>query len=177
MAVRLAIEPVGNNSSINLAGWEQAWEDMVVATAEKVEDYFKQSFQGFHAHSPSVSRRPAKRSQRDTTVIVGVLDATPDNAIYSFVNWGTAARIIRARNPQGGLVLRFRARYTPATHRGTLSGGQWVKSGPWRVEFFVHHPGIKARRFDEVIQLLAQLYMDQEARNMLRSQRGKTWKK
>lgn len=176
MPVRLAIETIGGGAQVNLAGWEQAWQDLVVASAQKAEEYFKQSFQGFHAHSPTVSRRQVRRTQRDTSMEVGVLDATEDNAIYSYVNWGTAPRIITAKNPQGGLVLRFRARYTPATHRGTLSGGQWTKTGPWRVEFQVHHPGIKARRFDEVIQMLTQLYMDEEAGKMLRRQRGKTWK-
>lgn len=175
MAVRLAIEPIGAGAKIDLAGWEQAWQDLVVATAEKAEDYFKQSFQGFNAHNPTVTRRPAQRTQKDTNVIVGVLNETPDNAVYSWVNFGTKPRVIRAKNPQGGLVLRFRARYSPATRKGSLSGGQWRKTGPWRVEYAVHHPGIKARRFDELIQMLTQLYMDEEAKRMLRSQRGKTW--
>jgi len=174
--MRIKITPIGNKASLNTKAWEDAWRDLTLSTADYVDDLFKQSFQGFHNHSPSTSRRQSGAGA-SKEVVVGVLEGTPDNTIYSYVNWGTRPRIIQARNPDGGLVLRFRARYAPATARGRLGGGQWVKSGPWQVKFEVRHPGISARRFDEVIQMLAKEYIEKESGKTLRSLRGKSWRK
>jgi len=174
--MKIKIEPVGDKASLNIKTWEDAWRGLTLSTADYVDELFRQSFQGFNNHSPSTSRRQSG-SGASTEVVVGVLEGTPDNTIYSYVNWGVRPRIIQARNPQGGLVLRFRARYSPATARGRLGGGQWVKSGPWQVTFEVHHPGVQARRFDEVIQMLAKEFVEKESGKMLRSLRGKSWRK
>jgi hypothetical protein len=71
----------------------------------------------------------------------------------------------------------FRAKYFPATARGTLSGGKWAKVGPWTVAFFINHPGTQGRRFDEFIQTAMTGSIASASRRMLRDQRGKTWRK
>lgn len=174
MAMNVGYEVIGKGAKINKKGWEKAWTDFMSDAGDKTKDYFEQSFRGFHRHSPTATKRGPTSSGGDIEVVAGVLQSSASNDIYSYVNWGTGSRLIV---PRVASRLRFRAQYLPATRRGSLSGGKWKKTGPWRVELSVIHTGIKARRFDEFIQMLMREWMKREGSKVQRTMRGKTWRK
>lgn len=175
--MRVGIKPIGTNAKIDIKGWETAWEDLIAGEAREVWEYFEQSLSGFHSHNPTITQRYTAtiNASGNVEVIVGILTPTEDNTIYSYVNWGTRPRVIHAALANRPMV--FKAVYWPATARGTLRGGQWAKTGPWQVTWEVHHPGIKARRFDEFIQIAMQGSILYASRRMLLARRGKFWKK
>ena len=175
--MRIGFVPVGVGAKINIPGWKKAWEGLIRDEAQEVWEYFEQSLSGFHNHRPLIQQKfsATVNAKGDVEVIVGILRSTPDNRVYSHVNWGTSARVIRIA--AGGRPMIFKTKYFPATSRGTLSGGQWSKVGPWTVAFFINHPGTQGRRFDEFIQTAMEGSISHAARNMISKRRGKTWSK
>jgi hypothetical protein len=173
--MRMKAEPIGADYKVNVSGWENAIRGLMTDQVSEARDYFEQSISGFHNHSVSITQRGTASigGNGSIEIIVGVLDNTPDNAVYSYVNWGTSPRVITAVND----VMIFRANYMPATARGTLRSGKWTKTGPWLYKYEVNHPGIKARRFDEFIQEAMRGSMTHGAKQMLSSQKGKMWRR
>ena len=164
------IEVIGADAKVDTRGWEVAFEDFTQAMADDLWDYFEQSLSGFKRHRPTITQ---KGSVKDYDITIGILDSSPDNNIYSYVNWGTSPRVLVAHNPRG---MRFRVSYAPATARGTLRGGTWTKTGPWTVRYTIHHPGTQARRFDDFIFMAMQGSVKGEAPKITRSMRGKFWR-
>lgn len=72
-----------------------------------------------------------------------------DDPIYNMVNNGVAPHIIR---PVRAKVLRFQLGYRAKSAPGSLEAGSGGANGPVIYTRIVHHPGIKARHFDQVIQ-------------------------
>jgi len=175
--MKIAVEAFGANASVNIKGWKAALEGLVSGEAGEVWEYFEQSLSGFNHHSPTITQKftATVNSEGNVEVIVGILRSSPDNRIYSHVNWGTSRRLIRVAS--GGGPMIFRAKYMSATSRGRLQGGNWAKVGPWTVAFFINHPGTQARRFDEFIHTAMRGSIVHAAKTMLNKQRGNTWRK
>ena len=89
------IESINFDAQVNIKGWQTAWEDLIAGEAAEAWDYFEQSLSGFKRHSPSISQKGSATvgGNGNIEVVVGVLDPSPDNNIYSYVNWGTRPRI------------------------------------------------------------------------------------
>jgi hypothetical protein len=71
-----------------------------------------------------------------------------DDQVYYWVNFGTKAHTIRAKS-RGG--LRFRGGYTAKTVVGQIMSRAGGSHGNLVKAQEVHHPGTKARKFDEAI--------------------------
>jgi hypothetical protein len=173
---KLTFEVIGTGAKVDVGGWLSAYGDYVDEAASNAEGLFNQSLSGFKRHTPVVEKRGTakKNSRGDIEIIVGVLRPSPDNQIYSHVNWGTKARVLTAHNPRG---MRFKVWYRPATRHGSLSGGTWTKVGPWTVRYTINHPGTTARRFDEFIHKALTGNNQTEARKVLSNRKGKFWRK
>lgn len=163
-------EVIGADAKVNVQGWENAFQDFMESMSRDLWDYFEQSLSGFKRHNPTITQK-GRVSLYDITV--GILQSSPDNNIYSYVNWGTSPRILVAHNPDG---MRFRVAYAPATARGTLRGGTWTKTGPWTVRYTIPHPGIDARRFDDFIHMVMLGSVKAESKEITRTMRGKFWR-
>ena len=78
-----------------------------------------------------------------------------DDEIYGYVDQGTRAHEIRAKNAK---YLRFWSKSTPKTTPGHIGSGAGSKGGDLTFRQRVWHPGTKARRFSEQIQKKAEKY-------------------
>jgi hypothetical protein len=93
--------------------------------------------------------KPAFKSSTEVsgdhaTIVIGT-----DNPIYRFVDLGTQARIIEARNKK---TLAFQSEYKARTSPGSLESGEKIRSGDFvHPKIVYNYPGIAARRFLETI--------------------------
>jgi hypothetical protein len=71
-----------------------------------------------------------------------------DDEIYKYVNEGTKAHDIIAKNAP---TLAFPSLFTPKSQPGRQTSGAGSSGGPTVFTPYVHHPGTKARGFDKVI--------------------------
>jgi len=78
------------------------------------------------------------------SVLVGT-----DDEIYGMVNNGTKPHDIAPKNPKGKLV--YQVTYVAKTQPGVIGSGPGGKSGKYTMRGRVHHPGFKARKFDDAI--------------------------
>lgn len=79
---------------------------------------------------------------------VGMRIIYTDSLIYKWVDEGTRAHIITAKNG----LLRFRTGYKSKTRAGVIGSTGGGASGNWRSKRTVKHPGTKARGFTIVIK-------------------------
>jgi len=104
--------------------------------------------QDFDATSKTWKHQPVFGTTfAQTATSASVTVATKDE-IYRYVNDGTKAHIIR---PKGGGVLSFQGGFTAKTSPGVIGSGAGGSSGAMVHTRVVHHPGTKARKFDEAI--------------------------
>lgn len=90
--------------------------------------------------------------------------ATRNEAIYRFVSRGTRVHMIMPRNKK---MLAFRTGGAPKTQPNSLSVGSG-RRGKGRVfSKGVRHPGIKARRFEELIAKKYETILPREIRKAL----------
>ncbi len=70
---------------------------------------------------------------------------------FARVSEGVKGRVIvpRSNNPTG--KLHFQEHYTPHTRPGGKWGGSGARSGDWITARSTNWPGIKARKFNEII--------------------------
>jgi len=93
-------------------------------------------------------------SRDRVAVVVGT-----DNKVYGWVNAGTPAHPIVARNAS---VLAFPAASTSKTEPGSLQSGPGSRSGDMVFRRRVMHPGIRARRFtDRVFELVDKMALSE----------------
>lgn len=92
------------------------------------------------------------------------VDITGPNArIFSYVDQGTRAHLIRAKRRP---LLKFRGGYQAKTRvNNTKFKGSGQASGRWMSKRVVHHPGSKARNFTRIIRNQTEL----EGRRILRT--------
>jgi len=95
-------------------------------------------------HKPKFSVTTTISGDDSPAVLVGT-----DDEIYGYVSGGTSAHIIR---PKRARALRFQKTYTAKTVPGVIGSKAGGPSGPAVYAQEVHHPGTKARRFDQIIQ-------------------------
>lgn len=172
---RIVIRPVNTNVKIGLAKWDKGLRAFLKQEAREIFDYFDQVTPAFRNHSVTVKQKGGvRKSGGDLKVVVGVLDKTAGNKIFSYVNWGTGARWIY---PTIKPVLAFRPGYKPATRPGSLRiSPPWQRSGSFVRLHAVSHPGIEARRFDKVIQLGMQGDIEERGKKAFVELARQTWR-
>jgi hypothetical protein len=174
MPITIGIEGINTNRKLNTKGWEEGFRDYLRHEGREVYKYFEEVSKAFTRHNIVITQKAGVQMKGgDLEIIVGVLDPGDGNRIFSYVNWGTGARMIYpVRYP----LLIFRPRYKAATHPGSLVvTPPWTKSGPWVHLASVFNPGIEARRFDKLIQFLMQAEMEYQIRRDLVRLSKKTW--
>ena len=173
-SVKILIEPINTKAQPNIKLWEDGFRDLLRTEGREIWEYFEQVTRAFMNHSVELSQTSVRRSGGDLSNVTGVLDGGADNAVFSYVNWGTMPRMIYPVNYN---MLIFRPNYKRATHPGSLSvTPPWVKDGDYVRFFSVSHPGIEPRRFDELIQYLAQADMNNQARKDVARLAKRMWK-
>lgn len=75
---------------------------------------------------------------------------TTKDKIYRYVNYGTKRHEIKAKKEDGMLVFTVGSK--PKTTPGTLDASAGSDSGKTGAAKKVMHPGIKARRFDLIVE-------------------------
>jgi len=161
--------------AINHIAYYAGFRELVQDEAREIRKYFEQVTPAFTNHSVVIEQKGLNERGGNMDIVVGVLDARDGNKIFSYVNWGTSPRRIDARWTDPPL-LRFRPLYKRATTPGSLSiSPPWTKSGDEVVLQSVWNTGIAARRFDKVIQVLAQADMNFKARRMMAKLAKKTF--
>ena len=107
-------------------------------------------------------RKPPKffiRRYRPGSYYVGT-----NNRIYKYVNDGTDAHLIVAKNAP---FLMFKVPFSPKSKPGSLSSRKGRVGKNWRRKRQVMHPGTEARRFDLAIRDKRQpMYEREIAREM-----------
>lgn len=137
MIVAKAIKPSPFKSSVFR---REVMEEMTGLHGEILNDYLKTA--ETWNHKPKFVGGVTMRS---TTVAV---DVHTDDEIYGYVTKGTPKHIIR---PKRAKRLRFQKNYKAKTTPKVIDSRSGGKSGPVVFAKVVHHPGTKARKFDETI--------------------------
>lgn len=83
------------------------------------------------------------------------VSVTTTSEIFGYVNEGTRPHFI-APKKRGG-VLAFNSKFSPKSTPGSLQARRGSSGPPMVFSRGVHHPGTKARRFDEVASRQAQV--------------------
>jgi hypothetical protein len=171
--MRIEIEPINTDRRINVPGWEAGFRDFLDKEGREIYKYFDEVSKAFTNHEVVITQKRIKKSGGDLETIVGVLDPGDGNKIFSYVNWGTAPRMIY---PVNAKMLVFRPRYRRATHPGSIViTPPWVKEGPFVRLGSVFNPGIEERRFDMLIQFLMQGDVEYQARRSVKNVAKKMW--
>lgn len=175
MPVRIDFKPHNTHKKIGLKRWDQGFRNFLRGQTSEIFKYFEQVAHGFVNHSVDLTqKRGVRKSGGNLEVVVGALESTPGNKIFSYVNWGTGPRIIYKRNYP---FLVFRPGYKRSTKPGSLSvSPPWEKVGSRIYLQAVNHPGIEARRFDKLIQVLMQGHINHEGRRAVRALAKQTWR-
>lgn len=93
--------------------------------------------------------KPEFRFKQTTTsnkISILIYADGPNADIYSLVNKGSPAHIIRPK--QAGGLLSFRTGYNAGTKPRSLVSKSKMRSGPYVTASVVSHPGFEAREFD-----------------------------
>ena len=83
------------------------------------------------------------------------VSVTTTSEIFGYVNEGTRAHFIAPKKPGG--VLAFNSRFSPKSTPGSLQTRRGSSGPPVAFARGVHHPGTKARKFDELASRQAQV--------------------
>ena len=172
---RFDLKPVNTHKRVGLKRWDQGFREYLKGEAREVFKYFEVVGRGFVNHKIDITqKRGVRKNKGDLEVVVGVLEGTASNRIFSYVNWGTGPRIIYPRNYPS---LFFRPGYRRATRPGSLqTTPPWKKVGSVIYLQSVNHPGIQERRFDKLIQFLVQADAEQKGRKAMAQLAKKTWR-
>ena len=101
-------------------------------------------------HKPEFDIRVLSESTGRARVSV-----TTTSEIFGYVNEGTRAHFIAPKKPGG--VLAFNSRFSPKSTPGSLQARRGSSGPPVAFARGVHHPGTKARKFDELASRQAQV--------------------
>lgn len=95
-----------------------------------------------------------------------IITAYTDNQVYNWLDQGTKPHIIR---PKRARMLAFQSGYTAKTSAapGAFIAKSGGPSGAWRYAKQVNHPGTKARKFYQKIQLRNQKRLEMELETAL----------
>jgi hypothetical protein len=158
-----------------LGKWDKGFRDFLKGRSREIFKYFEQVAGGFVNHKVDITqKRGVRKSAGNLEVVVGALEPSGGNRIFAFVNWGTGPRVIVRRNYP---FLVFRPGYRRATSPGSLKvSPPWEKVGSRIYLRSVNHPGIKARRFDKLIQFLMQGDMNHEGPKAVAALAKQTWR-
>jgi hypothetical protein len=175
MPVRIDIKAHNTHKKIGLKRWNQGFRNFLKGRATEIFKYFSVVAAGFVNHQVDVTqKRGVRKSEGNLEVVVGALEPTEANRVFSWVNWGTGARIIYVRQAP---FLVFRPGYKRATKPGSLQvSPPWEKTGSRIFLRAVSHPGIEARRFDQLIQVLVQADMHHEGERAVSALAKQTWR-
>ena len=172
--VRIRLKPVNTHKKIGLKKWDDGLRAFLKYETFEIRDYFEHVGRAFSYGIEVKQQRGVRKYAGDLKVVVGVLDGVGENAFFSFVNWGTAPRMIYPRRSR---FLIFRPLYKAATTPHSLSvSPPWEKTGPHVFTYVVAHPGIEARRFDKLIQYLMQGEMESEGKRRVAKLAKQTWR-
>lgn len=172
MAIRIA--PYNTHKRIGLQKWDRGFRAFLREESEVIASQFTIAARGFVNHRVTVKKKVPRKSGGNLDVIVGVLDKTPGNTIFSYVNWGTKPRMIY---PVNSKYLIFKIGYKPATKRGTIQvHPPWQKVGSYVYFNFVKHPGIADRRFDKVVQYIMERLIEIDGQKAVAELAGVTWR-
>ncbi len=171
--MEVTLEPINIHRKINIPGYESGFRELLRHEGRAIHRYFEQTTGGFKTHRIWISQEaPAGRGAGgDMNIVVGVIEDMADNRIYSYVNWGTGPRIIRARVAN---LMVFMRNYSPATRPGSLQTGYKSRNLPWARRSQVFHSA-QARRFDKVIQHIMQGSIEGEGRRAMAKLAKNTW--
>lgn len=174
-SLRIDLKPVNTHRKIGLKRWDQGFREFLKGEARETFKYFGLVARGFVNHKVDITqKRGVRRTGDNLEVVVGALEPTGGNKIFSYVNWGTGPRIIYPRNYP---FLFFRPGYKRATRPGSLQvSPPWEKVGSRIYLRAVNSPGIQARRFDKLIQYAMQGDVNQKGRKAVAQLAKQTWK-
>lgn len=96
---------------------------------------------------PELDTKIISNSSRIATEVTIYGNSMPSR-IFRMVNLGTPPHPIKAKNMP---YLSFQEGYVPATTPGSLISGRKRRFGKYRHPAAVKHPGMEARKFDELI--------------------------
>ena len=175
MPLRIDIKPHNTHVRIGLKRWDQGLRSFLKDESREIFKYFEVVARGFVRHKVDIrQKRGVRKTGGNLEVIVGALEPTGGNAVFSYVNWGTGPRIIYPRNYP---YLFFRPGYRRATRPGSLvTSPPWEKVGSRIYLRSVNHPGIEPRRFDKLIQTLMQGDMNQKGPRAMAQLAKQTWR-
>lgn len=122
---------------IDASGMERALENALTGVAKDVLIDFKVTTQTWKDKPTFTIERKA-----------GYRKISTDDRIYGYVNFGTKPHLIRAKKRFLSFRGGYRAKTTPRIIGSTTGGA----SGKPLFAKVVHHPGTKARAFDEAIK-------------------------
>jgi hypothetical protein len=171
----IGLQPLNTHRRIGIQRWDKGFRDFLKQESREIFKYFEQVARGWAHHSIDISqKRGVRKSGGDLEVVVGVLEPTPGNKIFSYVNWGTGPRMIYPREKP---FLIFKPGYKRATRPGSLqTSAPWQKVGSAIFLRAVSHPGIEPRRFDKLIQTLMRGEFTHEGRKAVAALAKRTWK-
>jgi len=172
----IEIVPYNTHVHIGVSRWEKGFRSLLQLQIHEINDYFENFTRAFTRHEVSITQnRGVRRQGGNMNVVVGVLNDTASNRVFSYVNYGTGPRIIYPRNYP---YLMFRPGYKRATRPGSLIiSPPWEKKGSYIYLRSVTHPGIRARRFDKLIQALMKSEMEYSGRKAVVALAKRTWKR
>ena len=114
-------------------------------TAPEVLRDFWDTVEGWESH-PSFS---TKQFINDREIRIKIYPSGRGLSQYSLVNLGSPKHPIPAKRPGG--FLRYQTGYISATVAGSLFSHRKQRFGAFRQNYYVNHPGFKAREFDKLI--------------------------
>ena len=169
----IRIVPHNTHKRIGLQKWDRGFRNFLKEEAEVIAGQFTTVARGFN-HSVTIKKGVPRKKSGNIDVIVGVLEKTPGNTIFSYVNWGTKPRMIYPRSRR---FLIFKPGYKPSTRRGTLTvHPPWQKVGSYLFLNVVDHPGIADRRFDKVIQYVMDRIIEVDGQKAMAELARITWR-
>lgn len=139
------------------------YNTMRTKTAPEVQNLFKRTVEGWH-NKPTFTHRMGRGPDHVSVTVYPGFGKNADQ--YALVNAGSPEHPITARNAP---FLLFQRGYHSATKPRVLSSRPYVRYGHYWLQKSVHHPGFKAREFDQEIADQYQDTFRQDMQNAINS--------
>jgi len=140
------------------------------ALDNEVKPHFIDAFKEIVSDWDNAPDFQARKSIKTDSIEVTVYPTGKNKKIYEYVTKGTRAHIIEAKNaPRLAFMWGGPGSYKPKTAPGGSWGGPGtVSGGKMTFRKQVHHPGTKARKFEEFIRKREKVWFSRTMENAWR---------
>jgi len=140
MAVKFRIKAIGPKKIFSVSAGQAAREKALSELADDALELFEKTTATWE-HKPVFIKRVNIAGEN--------VSITSNDKIFGYVDLGTVAHVIRARNAN---TLAFTVGGSPKTRPRVLSSSRGSRGDVWVSKAEVHHPGTEAREFSVIIQ-------------------------